>query len=385
MGSIKMLTPASLVPAMPPVSLHVPVKPEAKRADLEQIKMADPSSDIDTFKDREFVIGETFEEWLNSSVNDDALKKVLISLTEVAFKEISDKIKEAATNKQGTVNEFGDEQLAIDVLADKLMFKALSSTFCVGAATSEETAEICNLPTYPDELGNNKTGGYCCAFDPLDGSSIIDTNFAVGTIFGIWPGNKLTGIKGKDQAAAGMCVYGPRTQLTISVPGYCPGTHEFLLTPSGRWIRTLDMNSVNEGIMYSPGNLRAREDNEGYKELTNYWLDNGYRLRYSGGMVPDVNQILIKGFGVFTYPASKKHPAKLRCLYEVAPLGLLIENAGGFTSEGEKSVLETVISDVNQTSQCAFGSKDEVKRFEELVGKKAFEPGEYDKKYVEMK
>ena len=61
--------------------------------------MADPSSDIDTFKDREFVVGETFEEWLNSSVNDDALKKVLMSLTEVAFKEISDKIKEAATNK----------------------------------------------------------------------------------------------------------------------------------------------------------------------------------------------------------------------------------------------------------------------------------------------
>lgn len=160
--------------------------------------MAEPSSDVDTFKDREFVVGETFEEWLDSCVNDTALKKVLMSLSEIAFKEISDKIKEAATSKQGTVNEFGDEQLAIDVLADKLMFKALSSTFCVGAATSEETAEICNLPTYPDELGNNKTGGFCCAFDPLDGSSIIDTNFAVGTIFGIWPGNKLTGVKGKD-------------------------------------------------------------------------------------------------------------------------------------------------------------------------------------------
>lgn len=235
-------------------------------------KNGDPDS-MDVFMDREFVIGETFEEWLDKGNVDKALRRVLISLTEIAFKEISEKIKEASTNKQGTVNEFGDEQLAIDVLADKVMFKALQSTFCVGAATSEETAEICNLPTYPDELGDNTTGGYCCAFDPLDGSSIIDTNFSVGTIFGIWPGNKLTGVYGKDQSAAGMCVYGPRTTLSVAVKGI-DGAHEFLLTPSGRWIRTLDMNTINEGKMFSPGNLRAREDNPYYKELSDYWLDN---------------------------------------------------------------------------------------------------------------
>jgi fructose-1,6-bisphosphatase len=80
---------------------------------------------MDEFIDREFVIGETFEEWLDKGDVDNALRKVLISLTEIAFKEISEKIKEASTNKQGTVNEFGDEQLAIDVLADKVMFKAL--------------------------------------------------------------------------------------------------------------------------------------------------------------------------------------------------------------------------------------------------------------------
>ena len=153
---------------------------------------------MNDFIDREFVIGETFEEWLDKGNIDNALRKVLTSLTEIAFKEISSKITEASTNKQGTVNEFGDEQLAIDVLADKVMFKALQSTYCVGAATSEETAEICTLPIYPDELGDNKTDGYCCAFDPLDGSSIIDTNFSVGTIFGIWPGKKLTGVYGKD-------------------------------------------------------------------------------------------------------------------------------------------------------------------------------------------
>ena len=99
--------------------------------------------------------------------------------------------------------------------------------------------------------------------------------------------------------------------------------------------------------MFSPGNLRAREDNPYYKELTDYWFDNNYSLRYAGGMVPDVNHIMIKGYGVFAYPATPKHPAILRCLYEVAPIGMLIEKAGGKTSEGEKSVLETMINDVN--------------------------------------
>lgn len=128
------------------------------------------------------------------------------------------------------------------------------------------------MPIYPDELGDNKTGGYACAFDPLDNASSIDNNFAAGTTFGIWPGNKLTGVKGKDQAAAGMCVYGPRTTLSIAIDGI-DGAHEFVLTPTGRWIKTLDMNTINEGPNFHPGNLRAREDNPYYKELSDYWLD----------------------------------------------------------------------------------------------------------------
>jgi fructose-1,6-bisphosphatase len=93
---------------------------------LKETKTSSADDRIDdTFIDREFVIGETFEEWLDKGNVDKALRKVLTSLTEIAFKEISLKIKEASTNKQGTVNEFGDEQLAIDVLADKVMFKAL--------------------------------------------------------------------------------------------------------------------------------------------------------------------------------------------------------------------------------------------------------------------
>jgi len=82
------------------------------------------------------------------------------------------------------------------------------------------------------------TGGFSVAFDPLDGSSIVDTNFTVGTIFGVWPGDKLTGVTGRDQVAAAMGIYGPRTTYVIAIKGF-PGTHEFLLLDEGKNISLL--------------------------------------------------------------------------------------------------------------------------------------------------
>lgn len=216
--------------------------------------------------------------------------------------------------------------------------------------------------------------GYSVAFDPLDGSSIIDTNFAVGTIFGIWAGDKLTGVKGRDLKAAGIAVYGPRTTMTLAVSNM-DYAHEFLLVDDfsamhGQWIKTNEFTTINEGKLIAPGNLRATQDNEGYAKLFDYWLANTYQLRYTGGMVPDVNQLMVKGKGVFVNVASKNTKSKLRVLYEVAPMGYLIEKAGGKTSDGEKSVLDILITETEQVSQVAFGSAKEVERFEEWVGKK---------------
>lgn len=92
-------------------------------------------------------------------------------------------------------------------------------------ACSEEVPE-------PVDVGGE---GFCVAFDPLDGSSIVDTNFAVGTIFGVWPGDKLKDITGRQQAAAGMGIYGPRTVFCLAVAGF-PGCHEFLLMDDGKWV-----------------------------------------------------------------------------------------------------------------------------------------------------
>jgi sedoheptulose-bisphosphatase len=140
----------------------------------------------------------TIEEWLD--VAEPGLKKATLGMFR-ACKEIAYKIRTASCDKMACFNDFGDEQLAIDILANNVIFQNLKNCGAVATASSEET------PT-EDPMGGI---GYSVAFDPLDGSSVIDTNFAVGTIWGIWPGSKLTGISGRDLKAAGIAVYGPRT------------------------------------------------------------------------------------------------------------------------------------------------------------------------------
>ncbi len=216
--------------------------------------------------------------------------------------------------------------------------------------------------------------GYSVAFDPLDGTSGLDANFAVGTIWGVWPGDKLTGIKGSQLKSAGMAIYGPRTTITLALSNL-PGSHEFLLVDDysamhGQWVKSNEFSSIGEGKLLAPGNLRATQDNPGYAELFNYWMKESYLLRTTGGIVTDANRIMVKGRGVLVNAASRASPTELSLLYEVAPIGYLIEKAGGRTSDGEKSVLEVPIASTEQVSQCAFGSAGEVKRFEDMVGKK---------------
>jgi sedoheptulose-bisphosphatase len=254
------------------------------------------------------------------------------------------------------VNTFGDEQLAVDMLADKLLFKALRHSHVCKYACSEEE------PVLQDMEGE----GFSVAFDPLDGSSIVDTNFTVGTIFGVWPGDKLTGITGRDQAASAMGIYGPRTTYVVAINGF-PGTHEFLLMDDGKWQHVKETTEIKEGKLFSPGNLRATFDNADYEKLINYYVSEKYTLRYTGGMVPDVNQIIVKERGIFTNVTSPTTKAKLRLLFEVAPLGLLIENAGGYSSDGKQSVLDKVVVNTDDRTQVAYGSRDEIIRFEETL------------------
>jgi hypothetical protein len=131
---------------------------------------------------------EKLDHWLWERNVDKKLSKCVSAVFD-ACKEIAYKIRTASCNKIACFNDFGDEQLAIDVLADKVIFENLENSGVVGVASSEE------VPREQKLKGN----GFAVAFDPLDGSSIIDTNFAVGSIFGIWPGDRLVGVKGMSQ------------------------------------------------------------------------------------------------------------------------------------------------------------------------------------------
>lgn len=267
-------------------------------------------------------------------------------------------VRTASCAGTACVNSFGDEQLAVDVLADNLLFEALRFSHVCKWACSEEVPE-------PVDVGGS---GFSVAFDPLDGSSIVDTNFSVGTIFGVWPGDKLKDITGRQQAAAGMGIYGPRTVYLIAIAGY-PGTHEFLLMDDGKWVHVKETTKIGEGKLFAPGNLRATFDNPAYERLISYYLGEKYTLRYTGGMVPDVFQIIVKEKGVFTNVTSPSTKAKLRILFEVAPLALLVENAGGASSCDGKCVsgLDVPITAYDQRTEICYGSVGEVRRFEEYL------------------
>ncbi|KAL3820162.1 hypothetical protein ACJIZ3_006067 [Penstemon smallii] len=303
-------------------------------------------------------IGDSLEEFLTKSTSDKGLIRLMVCMGE-ALRTIAFKVKTASCGGTACVNSFGDEQLAVDMLANNLLFEALQYSHFCKYACSEEVPEL-------QDMGGPVEGGFSVAFDPLDGSSIVDTNFTVGTIFGVWPGDKLTGVTGGDQVAAAMGIFGPRTTYVLALKDI-PGTHEFLLLDEGKWQHVKDTTSIGEGKMFSPGNLRATTDNPEYAKLIDYYIREKYTLRYTGGMVPDVNQIIVKEKGIFTNVISPSAKAKLRLLFEVAPLGFLIEKAGGFSSDGKQSVLDKVINELDERTQVAYGSKNEIIRFEETL------------------
>jgi len=302
-------------------------------------------------------VGDSLDEFLMQATDDAKLRLLMASMAECC-RTIAYKVRTASCAGTACLNTFGDEQLAVDVLADKLLFETLKYSGVCETACSEEVPEVV-------ALGGK---GFSVAFDPLDGSSIVDTNFSVGTIFGVWPGANLTGITGRQQAAAGFAVYGPRTSYVIAVAGF-PGTHEFLLMDDGKWLHVKETTEIGEGKLFSPGNLRCTVDNPQYAELIKYYVDKQYTLRYTGGMVPDVFQILVKEKGIFTNVISPSTKAKLRLVFECAPIALLVENAGGYSSgDGQcKSALDIPVTGIDQRTQVAFGSKLEVARFEKTM------------------
>ncbi|MDP2625141.1 MAG: class 1 fructose-bisphosphatase [Candidatus Peregrinibacteria bacterium] len=287
--------------------------------------------------------------------SDKDLAKVLAAIGEAAVK-IAAVIQTADLGKVGSTNSSGEEQVALDILSDQILQDELKKTELVAAMASEEMEGVLKM----------EGGRFGVVFDPLDGSSLVDVNLAVGTIFGVFEGDEFIGKKGRDMVAAGFVVYGPRTTMMITTGD---GVKEYRLNPDVGWELTHDGLQVGEGKMFAPVNLRAFAERKYNLELVNWWMNEQYTLRYSGGMCPDVNQILLKGKGIFSYPGYGDAPnGKLRILFECAPMAFIMEQAGGAASDGKIAILDKTIEAIHQRTPIYIGSKDEVARCEKYLG-----------------
>ena len=281
--------------------------------------------------------------------------------------------------KHGATNIQGEEQMKLDVYANETLIDVLqNSSECAGIASEENDEHIC----YTDEFSVNSK--YVVLFDPLDGSSNIDVNASIGTIFSIYkrvsplgspcteqdflqPGNKLM--------AAGYVIYGSSTMMVYATK---LGVNGFTLEPSiGEFcLSHPDMKCPEKGKIYSINQGNTSKYDEGVKNYLNYCMENNkeegrpYSHRYIGSMVADMHRTLIKG-GIFMYPADKSNAkGKLRLQYECNPMAFLIEAAGGIATDGYGRILDIEPSQLHERTPVFIGSKNMVNKAVELMKEK---------------
>jgi fructose-1,6-bisphosphatase I len=280
--------------------------------------------------------------------------------------------------KDGSQNASGDSVQKLDMYANEKLIECLSNSGECCAIASEELDEFIEIPQI-----NNKPAKYIVVFDPLDGSSNIDVNVSVGTIFGIYhrlsdPSTAVTMDdflqRGTALVAAGYVLYGTSTLLVYTtgngVNGFAldPSIGEFCLSHRNILMpRAGSSYSVNQGY-YLKFDVEMRR-------YIDHCSDMNYSLRYIGSMVSDIHRILFQG-GIFLYPNTRKYPkGKLRLLYECAPLAFVVEQAGGKAiTLGRNRIMDIQPKNLHQNVTIAIGSPDTLTELEEFLEKYAVRP-----------
>ena len=318
----------------------------------------------------------TLANYLDAHAKDPALSDVITTVTEVG-KTISGLLKKGALadilGEAGNQNVQGEEQKKLDVLANDLLLDALAkNTHCAGVASEE----------LDDTTPANANGSLLVLFDPLDGSSNIDINMAVGTIFSILPYERQGQNSensdflqaGNKQLAAGYLLYGTSTVLALTI---ADNVVMFSLDPdSGDYIL------INDHVQIAADTSEYAINSSNYR----YWLapmqqyideliagktgvrGRDFNTRWVAAMVGDVHRILCRG-GLFTYPFDTKYPnkaGKLRLMYEANPMSLLIERAGGAATDAINRILDIEPTDIHQRVPVVLGSKNEVNYVKDL-------------------
>jgi len=263
----------------------------------------------------------------------------------------------------GTQNMAGDDQQKLDVLANIRFTRALMKGGEVCALISEESETFVDL---------NNEGRYVIAIDPLDGSSNIDVNVSIGTIFSIYRRKSPAGTpiqtfdilqKGSEQVAAGYVLYGSSTMMVYTT-GH--GVNGFTYEPSlGEYFLSHpNMKIPEDGRIYSINEGSANSFSQPIKDYVQYCKDKNYTARYIGSLVADFHRNLLKG-GIYIYPATAKDPTgKLRLMYECNALAYIAEQAGGKASNGNGRILDIALNDLHQRTAFYVGSKNMVEKAE---------------------
>lgn len=269
-----------------------------------------------------------------------------------AIQKTAIRIKEAIDTKDigysQQENSSGETQLQLDIKCDMIIEEEFSNIASIHTIASEEKEK---------EMLLHDEGKYFIAYDPLDGSSLIDVNLSVGSIFGIYESS----FGAKNMVASCYVVFGPRVEMVFAY-----NKAKLYLLQSGEFEFVKEIRLSEKGKLNAPGGTQQNWTSY-HKELVDSFFAEGYRLRYSGGMVPDLHQILLKGGGLFSYPGTSDRPnGKLRKLFEVFPFAFVFKKAGGEAVDGKDDLLELGHSHVHDTSACFFGSKYEIDRVLEV-------------------
>ncbi len=246
-------------------------------------------------------------------------------------------------------NPTGDTQYAADVWADEVYERRLTAIDGVGGYASEERETVVDCGV-----------GYAVALDPLDGSSNLKSNNAMGTVFGVYDGDLPA--PGRDLVAAGYVLYGPITTMVVARDG---SVTEYELTDDGRRTLETDLELPDDPVVYGFGG-RVPDWPADFTEYARQ-IESELKLRYGGAMIADVNQVLTYG-GVFAYPGlQSRAEGKLRVLFECAPIAYVVETAGGASSDGERSVLDVDPDGLHDRVPLHVGNRDLIDRLESTL------------------
>ncbi len=307
-----------------------------------------------------------------------SLSSILHDLT-LAAKLIAREVNKAGLvdilGQAGRRNIHGEDVKKLDVYANEVIFNALDHTGLLCLLASEEEDDVILIPERFD------VGDYVLLYDPLDGSSNIEANITIGTIFSIH--RRVTKgrdgtledclQKGTEQVAAGYVMYGSSTMLVYTTGD---GVHSFTLDPSiGEFLLSDgDIKIPTPGKrIYSVNEGNFRNWSEDQKRLARYLIgaegeEDTFSLRYVGSLVADFHRTLAYG-GLFMYPGDEKSPnGKLRLLYEAAPLAMICEQAGGKATNGEVRILDVQPTDLHQRTPLFIGSSELVEKAHSILG-----------------